>query len=337
MIRLKLFAIFIIVSVDGFSQNTIKNVQITNPIEQIRLIGELGLPLGTTLTIQGVVEDISSKGFKNGLNVTVKKINDSSIQQVITIPIFPYFGTFNDKLFKKIKKGLTYKLRVFESGEFVGIPQKSFKELNLMVQTTDFYFQNKLIVLTSEKVDLPNETSSNFIGRKALITGTANNENDTSFIFAKRERLRLIDFRKWKKTEIGKTAEVYGIIEKTEKKGTFNVRDGNPRLIKLEDQIGENVKLRGRAVSLNGYWWLNYRGTDIYVEKMEDLPNWTVNNHFRAIEVSGLLEQENLPRIDQIGIKSDRDKQLYYIIRRPSWKPIEQLLAAEDIEIKTED
>lgn len=104
-----------------------------------------------------------------------------------------------------------------------------------------------------------------------------------------------------------------------------------PQLLKLDDQLGKIVKLRGRAISLNGYWWFTYHRTDIYVENMENLPNWTVNNHFRPIEITGILDQAVLPRIDQIMLKTNRDNKLYYIIRKASWTPIsEELLAPED-------
>jgi len=335
MTRPIIFALILLTSNFCFSQDIEHQVQITNPKEQLKLIGQLGKPLGTTLTVQGVIVDISSKGYRSGLNLTVQKINDSSIQQLITIPLSPYFGKFGVKPLPKLENGSTYKLRVYETGEFVGVPADAYKESGIIMQTSGFFFQNRLIVLSGEKIKPIDETPNNFIGKIALILGIAKNENDTAFINTANGKLRLIGFRKWTDSEIGKLAEVYGKIEQTETKGIFNVRDCNPRLVKLEDQVGMTVKLRGRAISLNGYWWFNYRGTDIYVEKMEELPNWTVDNHFRPMEITGILEQAVLPRLDQITLKTSRDSKLYYIIRKPSWTPIEKLLAIEDTE--TED
>ncbi len=335
MTRFIFFSILLQTSNICFSQDIEQQVQITNPKEQVRLIGQLGKPLGTTLTVQGIIKDNSSKGYRSGLNLTVQNINDSSIQELITIPLSPYFGEFGNNSLPKLEKGSTYRLRVYETGEFVGIPGNAYKEVGIILQTTGFYFQNKLVVLSGEKIKPLLETPNNFVGHIALISGVAKNENDTAFINTSNRKLRLIGFRKWTASEIGKLAEVYGNIEQTEIREVYNVRNGNPRLVKLEDQIGMTVKLRGKAISLNGYWWFNYRGTDIYVEKMEELPNWTIDNHFRPMEITGILEQAVLPRIDQITLKTNRDSKLYYIIRKPSWTPIEKLLALEDPE--TED
>jgi hypothetical protein len=48
------------------------------------------------------------------------------------------------------------------------------------------------------------------------------------------------------------------------------------------------------------------------------------------MEITGTLEQAVLPRIDQITLKPNRDTKLYFIIRKASWKPIEELLAQEE-------
>jgi hypothetical protein len=316
-------------------QNNVTQVQITNPNKQIELIGQLGKELGRTLTVQGIIVDKSSKGHQGGLNLTVQTINDSLIQQLITIPLSPYFGKFGVSPLPKFENGSTYRLRIYETGEFVGIPTNAYEEAGIIMQTSGFYFQNRLIVISGKKINPIEWSPNNFIGQNALLSGIAKNKNDTAFIKTSKGKLRLIGCRKWTESEIGKLAEVYGKIEPTEADGTYNLRNCNPRLVKLEDQIEMIVKLRGRAISLNGYWWFNYRGTDIYVERMEELPNWTIDNHFRPMEITGILEQAVLPRLDQITLKTNRDSKLYYIIRKPSWTPLEKLLAIEDPE--TED
>jgi hypothetical protein len=335
MTKLIIFAIALLTRNFCFSQHIEHQVLITNPQEQVKLIGQLGKPLGTTLTVQGIITEISSKGYRSGLNLTVQKINDSSIQELITVPLSPYFGEFGDKALPKLMKDSTYRFRVYETGGFFGIPSNAYEEADIILQTTGFYFQNRLIVLSGEKIKPIKATPNSFVGQFALLSGIAKNENDIAYINTSNGNIRLIGFRKWTASEIGKLAEVYGKIEQTESKDIYNVRDSSPRLVKLEDQIGMTVKLRGKAISLNGFWWFNYRGTDIYVEKMEDLPNWTVDNHFRPMEITGILEQAVLPRLDQITLKTNRDSKLYYIIRNPSWKPIEKLLAIEDP--KTQD
>jgi hypothetical protein len=212
---------------------------------------------------------------------------------------------------------------------FVGEPRDSTNEWGNFTQTTGFHFRNRLIVVSGEKIDPIEWSPINFLGQNALLWGTAINENDTAVIQSSKWKLRLIGSWKWSNSEIGKLAEVYGKIQETKTNGIYNVENGQARLVRLEDQIGKTVKLRGTAWSMNGYWWFNYRGTDMHVEKMDELPGWEVGNHGRPIEITGILKQEKLPRIDQITIKTNRDLQLYYIVRKASWTPIEELLTPE--------
>jgi hypothetical protein len=333
MKRLIIFALILLTGNFCFSQDSERQVQITNPKEQIKLIGQLGKPIGTTLTVQGmIVNNRFPWLYRYESILKVQDINDSSIQELIKIPLSPYFGAFGDKRLPKLKEGSTYRLRVYETGEFEGIPPDAYEEANIMLQTRGFYFQNRLVVISGKKISPIRESPNNFIGRKALISGAAVNEGDTAFINTSKGKLRLIGFRKWTVSEVGKLVEVYGKIEPTESKDIFEVRDCVPRLANLKDQIGKTVKLRGRAMNMNQYWWFNYRGTDIYVENIEELPNWSGENHFRPMEITGILEQAVLPRIDQITLKENRDKKLYYIVRKPSWTPTEKLLALEDKE-----
>ncbi|GAB2843214.1 hypothetical protein [Ferruginibacter profundus] len=333
MRQLIIFALLFQTNNFCFSQDSGHQVHIVNLKEQEKLIGELGKPLGTTLTVQGIiVSNRFKRSYNDGPILKVQAIHDSSIQELIKIPLSPYFGEFGDKRLPKLENGSTYRLRVYETGEFDGIPSDAYEEAGILLQTKGFHFQNRLVVLSGEKIKPIRETPNKFIGHIALISGVATNESDTAFINTSKGKLRLIGFRKWTVSEVGKLVEVYGKIEPTESKDIFDVRDCIPRLVNLKDQIGKTVKLRGRAMNMNQYWWFNYRGTDIYVENMEELPNWTGENHFRPMEITGILEQAVLPRIDQITLKENRDKKLYYIVRKPSWTPIEKLLAVEDKE-----
>lgn len=317
-------------------------VKINNPGNQFELVGELGKKLGTTVTLQGIITEGKSQADYGKPILAVQMINDSFIQHDIQIPVTPYSSDFGDtseapfrseeyvkKPLPKLKKGDTYLFRAYETGEFIGTPSDAYDEAGIILQTTGFYFKNSLVVISGKKIQPIEYSPFNFLQQNALLSGIAKNEMDTAVILSSKWKLRLIGFRKWSDSEIGKVAEVYGKVQKTETKGIFNVEDGNARLVKLEDQLGKPVKLRGKAISLNEYWWFNYRGTDIYIEKMDELPNWTANNHFREMEITGVLEQAKLPRIDQIALKNDRDLKFYYIVRNASWKPIPGLLTPE--------
>jgi hypothetical protein len=62
---------------------------------------------------------------------------------------------------------------------------------------------------------------------------------------------------------------------------------------------------------------------------MNELPNWNVENHGRSMEISGILEQDKLPDIDQISLKENPDLKMYYIVRHASWTPLDELLTPE--------
>jgi hypothetical protein len=65
---------------------------------------------------------------------------------------------------------------------------------------------------------------------------------------------------------------------------------------------------------------------------MKGLPKWSSDLHAHPMQINGVLEEAMLPAIDQITLKEDRDLRKYFIIRKPSWKPIEALLAPERVE-----
>jgi hypothetical protein len=318
----------------GEAQDSLLKVNIIAPGPKTVLVGELGLPLGCILTVSGTIVEGPDKGYEDGPNLIVHLINDSATQLPIQIPLSPYFGEFGDGTMPAMKAGNSYRLRVYESGEFIGSPDGAFKEAGRIVQTTGFYFMNRLVVLSGEKTAPLAWYPNQFTGREALLSGIAENENDTACILNASWKLKLLDSPKWTTEETGKQAEVFGKIQGTQTRNIFYVEQSQARLIRLEDQLGKKVILRGLAISQNQYWWYNYRGTDIYIEKMEQLPGLTEDYHFMPMEITGILEQERLPRLDQIGVKDNRDLKLYYIVKNVSWRPVKVLLEPELVEFR---
>lgn len=312
-----------------FAQDDSIQGQMYNPGMQVELVGKLGKKLGSLLTVQGVIVEGDSKGYADGPNLVVQVINDSFTQQLIQIPVSAYLGEFGSRQLPVLKYGATYRLRVYETGEFVGRPSDAYREAGIILQTTGFYFQNRLIVISAKKIDPIEWSPVIFLGRNALLSGIAKNENDTAVIQTPAWKLKLTGAPKWSDSEIGKLAEVYGKPRETETKGVYLIENGEPRLVRLEDQLGKTVKLRGIAISTNEYWWFNYRDTDLYIEKMEELPGWTAENHFGPMEITGVLEQADLPDIDQITVVDKPDLKKYYIVRKASWKPVARLLTPE--------
>ncbi len=333
MKRIIAFYILFQISNACIGQDKKVRVPINNPGNQFELVGQLGEKMGTTLTVRGIIVEGPFKGDEGGPNLVVQMINDSSIQELIQIPVSPYFSEFGNTggiyTLPELKTGSTYRLRVYETGGFVGTPWEAYKEAGLILQTSGFHFRNNLVVISGEKIDSVEWSPVNFLGRNALLSGRAQNENEIAVIVTSKWKLRLVGSRKWTNSEIGKLAEVYGIIKQTETNGVYDVENGKPRLVKLEDQLGRTVRLRGKAINFNQYWWFNYRGTDIYVENMMNLPNWTGRNYLRAMEISGILEQAELPDLNEIRMIENPPHKLHYIVRKASWTPITELLSPE--------
>ena len=288
------------------------------------LIGELGKPLGTLVTIEGVYTLSSIEFIKNRPCIMVQKINDEFIQHRLQIIIEKY--NFYDSL--DLGVGGTYRLRVFETGSFVGTPRAVWDEMNINYPV-GFHFINKVKVMTVESINKINWLPQDFLGREACLTGNAININDSAGIEYPDGILMLKETGKWPDYAVGKSAQVIGAVEQSNLDSTFSINTSSKSLINLEDQLGHKVQLRGRAWSHNCWWCFDYRGIKLHVEKMGKLPNWVVYNHGRTMVISGVLEEEILPSLSVISSNRKRDKKLYYIIKNPKWEPISGLLSGE--------
>jgi hypothetical protein len=316
------------------AQDTKTPVPIFNLGDRFELHGKLGVKLGETITVEGTVVEGPFKGYEGGPNLVVKRVNGTTTQHLIQIPISPYFGKFGEAVFNgkplpKCENGSTCRLRVYETGAFVGVPTDAYREAGIALQTTRFYFRSSLQVISGEKISPIEWDPIDFVDRDALLSGVARNEDGVPIIESSVWKLILSDADKWNGAQIGKHAEVFGMIRATKLKNTYRVEKCRARLISLADQLNKMVALRGTARSRDGHWWFNYRGTDLYVDSMEELPNWTADNHRRPMEIAGRLEQAELPRIDQITQKPDPELAKNYVVRRPKWTPVEELLIPE--------
>lgn len=171
---------------------------------------------------------------------------------------------------------------------------------------------------------------ADFVDREALLEWKAVSRDQKAYIDGGGWRLLTDPAAAWPKDAEGKTVEGFGTVKKAD--GKFRLEKGTTRLVKLEDQRGRAVELRGTAWSLNGHWWFEYRGTRLYVEGMKDLPGWKSGLHGCPLIITGTLDEANLPDIDQISIKNDPDKKKYFIVRKAGWKPLDALLAPERVE-----
>jgi hypothetical protein len=216
MKKLLLFIIFIDICIVGLTQEEKIPVHLKKPGKQFEIVGELGVRLGTTLTVRGILVDGSNKGYPGEPILMIQMINDKPIQCNIQIPVCPYFGKFGEKPLPVLEYGSTYWFRLYETGEYVGIPDEAYHEAGILLQTSGFYFQNRLMIISGEKITPIEWAPNTFLNENALLSGIAKNENDIPFIKTAKWKLKLIGINKWTESEIGKEVEVYGEIQKTE-------------------------------------------------------------------------------------------------------------------------
>jgi hypothetical protein len=288
------------------------------------VLGKTGRPLGELVTLQGQIVEGPTKGYEDGPTIRVQRINGIATQDDIAIKLEPFFS--KEDHFKVLKIGTTYELRGYESGKYVGTPGAAMKEAGTILQTTSPYFGVNFVMLRAKEVPEIRFGPEDFLNRVAVIEGTARTKDSKGYLVGPAWKLLALEHGGWPKHMEGKAVEAEGVMRgATQGKDVFRLDHGKSRLVRLEDQLGREVELSGQALSMNGYWWFQYRGVDLYVEDMDKLPNWSVYQHGKKLVIAGLLDEAMLPRIDQITLKEDRDLKKYFIVRKASWRPIQQL------------
>lgn len=290
-----------------------------------RLLGKLQKPLGTVVTVQGLVVDGPFKGHEGGPNIRIQRIDGRATQEHIQIKLN---ADSDDPGIAQLELGRTYELKGYETGKFVGLPNGAPGPENGGA-TTGFYFSHSFNVITIKRFEPIRWSPADFVDREALLEGKAVSHGKQAYIAGKNWRLLVDTDAVWPKDYEGKTVEGFGMVRRADKPGTYSLAKAATRLVKLEDQVGRKVTLRSTAWSMNGHWWLNYRGTDLYVEDMNELPKWDVDLHGSHVLIEGVLDEALLPDIRQITLKNNRDKIKYFIVRKASWKPIDALLFPE--------
>lgn len=318
-----------------------QNVPISELGAKFQLVGKLHEPLGRVISIKGVAVEGRFKGYEGGPNLRVQGISRSYTQEDIQIAINPYFRDWGEdppvagkKGLPKLEMGQTYEMVGYESGGFVGVPNEAFEHGVEQIQTTDHYFRQVFVVIQAKRIEPITYAPLMFTGRKGLLVGTAKSSEGNSNVFGDGWMVVVERGSTWPDHVEGKQVEMNGLYHPSPKAKntpdraptTFELLDGEWHLIRLEDQLGKKVSLRGTAFSLNKEWWFHYRGTNLYVEGMEKLLGWTNGNHEQAMIMEGRLEQAKLPSLAHSSFQADRDLAECFIIREPSWKPLPALL-----------
>jgi hypothetical protein len=313
----------------------LQNVPVAQLGKAYRLVGKLHVPLGTVVQVEGVVIDGLFKGYEGGPNLRAQRIQGQATQEDIQIPMRAYFNDWGKEEFAggislpKLENGKTYQMEGYETGGYVGIPGRVYDKAGVAMQTQEHYFRTEFVVYKAKVIEPMRFSPADFPGRRALMQGIARTQDGQSVMEGDGWSVLVVPRAGWPEHVEGKLIETCGLYNPDVKQKRFRLLDGTWRLVQLGDQLGRFVELRGCARSLNGVWWLRYRGADVYVENMAELPGWTLGNHWRPVIIRGTLDKARLPRLDQIAVKANRDLKEYYIVRKASWEPLPALLGAE--------
>ena len=298
-----------------------------------QLISKLHVPMGQIVRAEGVVVEGPFKGYEGGPNLRVQSINGEATQEDIQIVLQPYFLDWGRKTedgldLPELEMGATYEMEGYTTGDYAGIPGEAYEKAGVLLQTSGYYFRQVLVVYRARRIEPLVSAPWQFRGKSALLQGTARSEGKQALLQGDGWTVVVDTESAWPEDIEGKQIETYGMYNPTTQEKRFALLDGTWRLVRLEDQVGREVELRGQARSLNNIWWFHYRGIDLYVENMSQLPGWP-RFHYHPMIIRGALERAMLPRIDQIGKKADRDLAEQFIVRNASWEPLDELLGPE--------
>lgn len=304
--------------------------------KRFQLVGMLKRPMGVSVTVQGVVVDGPFKGYEGGANLRVQRIDGLATQEDIQICIEPYFNKWGEKALAgcgialpPLDMGKTYEMEGYETGGYVGVPAEAYRKAGAIIQTTGHYFRERFVVYKARRIDAVRFQPADFREEKALMEGSARTVSGKACVQGD-DWVVIVDASAgWPADIEGKFIATIGTYAPTKNRSEFSLANGAWYLARLEDQVGRDVELRGRALCFNNEWRFRYRGTDLYVENLERLPGWSDECSGRPMIIRGRLEKARLPRLDEISLKPDRDLEEYFVVRKPQWEPLDKLLGVE--------
>jgi hypothetical protein len=111
------------------------------------VVGSLGHPLGTIVTIEGEVADGSYTNLRKDEGLTLLRVHAVNGEKLAGERIFQF-----DSLLDRVRTpevGTRFNFTGYETGGFTGIPTKAFDYVGL-VQSTGYGFTTDFIVLRDE-------------------------------------------------------------------------------------------------------------------------------------------------------------------------------------------
>jgi hypothetical protein len=299
--------------------------------EDVILLGRCHEPLGHVMTLTGIVVEGPFKGYEGGPNMVVQRIDGIATQEFIRLPLLgstfdqdkPRNPGYRDALLYVADK--TYELRGFETGVFVGTPPGANDGIS--IQTTGYHMETDFEPTFAAKprmVDPIIFAPTDFLNRRALLSGTAANVNGRGYLVGGNWRLLSADDGSvWPDWMVGKLAEVDGLIRARADRD-FRAEHAARRLIQLADQVGHQVELHGLVG--DGYeeganqCVLHYRGELILIRHLAACPSWSDRQEWKPVAIHGTLTAK---------AATEPDDKIKWSINDPAWAPLPALRSTE--------
>lgn len=310
--------------------------------KKYQLLGQTGQPIGKLVKLQGRVSfDAPTKSYNGQPVLIVQRVNGKATQKFLFLPLRAYFGEFGAARgsLPKLENRATYEFEGYETGGYTGIPTEAYNLGGVMMATRGFGFEEQFVAVRGRKTAAVAFSPADFVDRQALLAGEAVNKQGRAYLMGDGWELLIDDRTSWLDWMEHKTAEAFGVVRRTDARAVFRSEQCHSRLVKLEDQVGRQVELRGKPRSINDCWWFVYRGRNIYVENLQNLPG---AKQYAPTAIHGILERARLPdplmtRADQISPTGKPPLQDTFIVRRAVAKPIAELLAPEVLWFRDDD
>jgi hypothetical protein len=244
--RIPFLLLGIVTAVTGFAQaEKAQNIPIPQLGKRYQLVGKLHVPLGATVRVEAVVVLGAAKGYEGGPNLRVQRIDGRAAREKIKICLEPYFSGWGEEA----HVGKTYEMEGYETGDYVGTPREAYDKAGAIIQSVPYSFHEVLKVYRAKQIDPTTFGPRDFSdARWALLQGTARSVDKMAWMKGDHWSV-LVSAEPWPADIEEKPIETFGIynprgaVEANE----FNLVDGKWRLVRLEDQGGRKVELRGRA------------------------------------------------------------------------------------------
>ena len=148
-----------------------------------RLIGKLHAPLGEVIQVEGIVVEGDDKGYEDGPNLRVQRIQGRVVRQDIQIKLHPYFIEWGKTAeLPKLEFGKTYQMEGYETGGYIGIPRKAYKNAGISLQTSDHYFRTQFVAYKAKLIAPLRFKPADSQGRPALKQDAAKTQDHQSII-----------------------------------------------------------------------------------------------------------------------------------------------------------